>query len=114
MKKYEYPLKSPNCLLTRKNGNNPIKMFGYWDGSGSLEVYVTPNDSECSLITLDLLKDEYTLWYSCSRRVPNVTDYKLTILRDIYCPKNLKKVVKAKEVYTGFSRQFSPPEDCDE
>lgn len=109
--KYEYPLLSPNVRLYRKNGKNPINLYAYWDGSDTLEIYRTSDDGGCSLISLDIRKDEYIYWYSCKRQKPNVTGYRLKVLRDIFCPKRNNLIFNAGEEFRGFELLFSGGED---
>ena len=110
-KKWEYPLRKPNIIVYRRNGNNPVKAYGYWDGGGNLEIYRTSDDNDCSWITLNMLKDEYTVWYENRKNKPNVQDYRIKILSDILCPKKLKVVVKEGEEFVGFEVRFSGVEN---
>ena len=107
---YEYPLKFPNCVLYRKNGDNPIQLYALWDGGGCLEVYRSPDDSDTSLISINILEDSYIYWGECLKKRPNTTDYVLEITRPIQDVNNPKKIIfKKGEEFTGLELRYVPP-----
>ena len=97
-----------NVILYRRNGNNALHLFGFWDGFGCLEVYRTPDDTQSSLISLDIIKDKYIYWYDCKKAKPVPTNYKLVVLKNIMCPVTNKAVLKVGDKFTGFELRFSP------
>lgn len=106
MKKKDWKLRKPNCILYRKGGKNALKMFGYWDGDSYLEIYKTSDDSEVSTITLRMNEDAYIYWYESRRNKPKPEGYRLVLTEDVYCPKTEKIVLKKGEEFRGFEARY--------
>jgi hypothetical protein len=82
-------------------------MYARWDGGGTLEVYRTPDDSKCSMISLNILKDDYTVWYDNKKNKPDVKDYRLKVIRDIRDDETNEILFFTGECFFGFKRAYS-------